>query len=242
MLCGPNLGHVPLRTGLTSLASAHLGSGSAIAVAGEAAADLAEALVREGAPPLTVEADRFALLSADLAPPAVGRVRDLPEGSVDLVILRRAWRSHADVSGALAAAVGAVRSGGEVVATDLDVNQLLAGPSPRYPTRLLYLAEPEAATRLASSTASPGVLGSEAVRAGLLDVEGFTYDDEINSYEDVAALWSGIRQRGWRGAAWVSQDRARSTFEDVSSSMADAVPAGWVADREPWYAVFGRRR
>ena len=73
--CAPNLGHVPLRTGLTGLVSTHLESGSAIAVAGEAAADLAEALVREGAPPLTVEADRFALLSAELDPPAVGRVR-----------------------------------------------------------------------------------------------------------------------------------------------------------------------
>jgi hypothetical protein len=101
---------VPLRTGLTSLVSAHLESGSAIAVAGEAAADLAEVLVREGAPPLTVEADRFALLSAE------------------------------------------------------------------------------------------------------------------------------------RGVAWVSQERARSTFEDVSASMAGAVPAGWAVDREPWYAVIGRRR
>ncbi len=134
--CGPNLGHVPLRTGLTNLVSTHLGSGSAIAVAGEAAADLAEALVREGAPPLTIEADRFALLSAELDPPAVGRVRD----------------------------------------------------------------------------------------------------------EDVAGLWSGIRRRGWRGSAWVSQERARSTFEDVSASMAGAVPAGWTVDREPWYAVVGRRR
>jgi hypothetical protein len=237
-----NLGHVPLKTGLTSLVSAHLDSASAIAVAGEAAADLAEALVREGAPPLTVEADRFALLSSELNPPAVGRVRDLPEGVVDLVILRRAWRSHADVTGALSAAVGAVRPGGEVVACDLDVSQLLAGPSPRYPTRLLYLAEPEAAKRLVSSTASPGVLGSEAVRAGLLDVQSFTYDDERDSYEDVAGLWSGIRRRGWRGAAWVSQERARSMFEDVSASMAGAVPAGWAADREPWYAVIGRRR
>ena len=240
--CAPNLGHVPLRTGLTSLVSAHLESGSAIAVAGEAAADLAEALVREGAPPLTVEADRFALLSDELDPPAVGRVRDLAEGAVDLVILRRAWRSHADVTGALKAAVGAVRPGGEVVASDLDVNKLLAGPSPRYPTRLLYLSEPEAAARLASSTASPGVLGVEAVRAGLFDVEGFTYDDERDSYEDVAGLWSGIRRRGWRGAAWVSQERARSTFEDVSASMAGAVPTGWAVDREPWYAVVGRRR
>lgn len=80
--CAPNLGHVPLRTGLTSLVSTHLASGIAIAVAGEAAADLAEAPVCEGAPPLTVEADRFALLSAELDPPAVGRVRDLRSSPV----------------------------------------------------------------------------------------------------------------------------------------------------------------
>ena len=232
---------MPLRTGLATLVSTHLGAGSAIAIAGESAADFAEDLVRHGAPPLTVEADRFALLTDALDPPAVGRVRDLPEGTVDLVVLRRAWRTPADVADALAAAVRAVRTGGEVVATDIDVRQLLAGPSPRYPVRLLYLAEPEVADRLRASTAPPGLLGSEAVRAGLQDVVSINYDDERGIYEDVAGLWSGIREHGWRGAAWVPQERARSLLEDVASSMAGAVPAGWAVDREPWFAVFGRR-
>lgn len=231
---------MPLRTGLASLVSTHLDAGSAIAIAGESAADFAEDLVRRGAPPLAVEADRFALLSDALDPPAVGRLRDLPEGAVDLVVLRRAWRSRTDVAGALAAAVRAVRPGGEVVVADLDVNRLLGGPSPRYPVRLLYLAEPEAAERLTASTASPGVLGSEAGRVGLRDVVTITYDDERGAYEEVAGLWAGIRQRGWRGAAWVSQERARSLFEGVASAMAGAIPAGWAVDREPWYAVIGR--
>ncbi len=233
---------MPLRTGLASLVSTYLEGGSAIAVAGESAAEYAEALVRQGAPPLAVEADQFALLSDALDPPTAGRVRDLPEGAVDLVVLRRAWRSPTDVAGALAAAARAVRPGGEVVATDIDVNQLLAGPSPRYPERLLYLAEPDAARRLTTSTASPGLLGSEAVRAGMRDIVTITYDDERGTYEDVGKLWSGIRRHGWRGAAWVSQERARTLFESVASSMAGAVPVGWAVDREPWFAVIGHVR
>ena len=233
---------MPLRSGLIRFATPYLGVESTIAIAGEAAAELAEDMVRNGSAPLTVEADQFALLSDALDPPTVGRIRDLPDESVDLVILRRAWKSRTDVAAALAAAVRAVRPGGEVIATDIDVNQLLAGPSPRYPVRLLYLAEPEAASNLVSSTVAPAVLGSEAVRAGLGDVESLTYDDDRGVYEGIAELWSAVQRRGWRGAAWVSQDRSRSLFEDVARSMAGAHPAGWAVDREPWYAVIGRRR
>ncbi len=232
---------MPLRTGLASLVSTHLEAGSAIAVAGESAAEFAEDLVRSGAPPLAVEADRFALLTAALDPPTVGRVRDLPEGTVDLVVLRRAWRTRADIADALAVAVRAVRPGGEIVASDIDVSKLLAGPSPRYPVRLLYLAEPEVADRLRASTATLGSVATDAVRSGLHDVVTINYDDERGAYEDVAQLWSGIRERGWRGAAWVPQERVRSLFEDVAASMASAVPAGRAVDREPWFAVFGRR-
>ena len=232
---------MPLRTGLATLVSTHLEAGSAIAVAGESAAEFAEDLVRSGAPPLAVEADSFVLLTAALDPPTVGRVRDLPEGAVDLVVLRRPWRTPADIIGALAAAVRAVRPGGEVVATDIDVNQLLAGPSPRYPVRLLYLAEPDVADRLRLSAATMGSVGTEAVRAGLREVVTLNYDEVRGTYEDVAGLWSGIRERGWRGAAWVPEQRARSLLEDVATSMAGAVPAGWAVDREPWFAVFGFR-
>lgn len=231
---------MPLRTGLASLVSTYLDTGSVIAIAGESAAEFAEDLVRRGGPPLAIEADQFALLSDALDPPSVGRVRDLPEGAVDLVILRRAWRSHTDVADALTAAARAVRPGGEVVAADLDVSRLLAGPSPRYPVRLLYLAEPQAGEQLAASTASPGLLGSEAVRVGLHDVVSLTYDDERGVYEGAADLWSGIQRGGWRGAPSVPQERVGSLFEDVASSMAVAVPGGWAVDREPWYAVIGR--
>lgn len=233
---------MPLRTGLVSFISPYLATDSTIAVAGESAASLAEDLVRNGSAPLSVEADQFALLSDALDPPTAGRIRDLPDESVDLVILRRAWRARADVAEALSTAVRAVRPGGEVIATDIDVNQLLAGPSPRYPVRLLYLAEPMAAAGLRSSTVAPGVLGIKAVRAGLEGVESLTFDDDRGTYETIADFWSAVQKRGWRGAAWVSQDRSRSLFEDVARSMAGAHPAGWAVDREPWYAVIGRRR
>jgi hypothetical protein len=211
-----------------------------IAIAGESAALLGEQLVRAGGPPLTVEADRFAFLSDDLDPPKAGRVRDLPESCVDLCILRRAWHAPGEVTDAIVAARRVVRPGGEVAVVDVSADRLLSGPSPRYPVRLLYLAEPAVGAKLVSSTASAGLLGSSAVRGGLSDLEGYSYDDVHGEYEDVSALWAGIRERGWRGSAWIDSERSRSLFDDVAPALEGAIPLGHAVDREPWYGVIGR--
>lgn len=195
--------------------------------------------MRAGAAPLAVEADRFALLSDALDPAAVGRVRDLPAGSTDLVVIRRAWTHPGEVEAALVAAMQAVRPGGEVVVADLDARRLVAGPTQRYPVRLLYSSMPDVAERLMVSTASPGLLGAAAVRVGLREVAGYTYDDELSEHEDAASLWAGIRERGWRGSAWVSQDRSGPLFDQLATALARAIPAGSAVDREPWYAVIG---
>ena len=146
---------MPIETGLVNLPWQPLTELESVAVAGESAGLVGEALAPAGGPPLIVEADHFALLSRSADPPAPTKLRDLDQSSVDLVVLRRAWQKVADVAAALRAGARVTRLGGEVLAVDIDVNRLLMGPSPRYPTRLLYLAEPAAALRLESSTASP---------------------------------------------------------------------------------------
>ena len=106
----------------------------------------------------------------------------------------------------------------------------------------IAVAGESAAERLTASAASPGLVGGEAVRAGLHDIAAFTYDDEWGTYEEVGGLWLGVHQRGWRGAAWVSRERELSLLEGVASSPVGASPAGRAVDREPWHAVIGSSR
>jgi hypothetical protein len=142
------------------------------------------------------------------------------------------------VAEAIQVARTATRPGGEVVAADIDVNRLLDGPSQRYPSRLLYL-DTEAKSRLVASSAPLGLLASSAVGSRLVEVESLVYDDVLGEYGDATELWSGIERRGWRGAAWVASDVARSLFQRVAESL-DPPPAGWTTDREPWLAVIGK--
>lgn len=213
-----------------------------MAIAGEDAARVAESLARQGAPPLVVEGQHFALLSIDPDPPTPARVRDLAPESVDAVVLRRAWKTVLDVGASIASACKAVAPGGEVVAADLGVERLLAGPTPRYPVRLFYLGAPEAAANLRVSTAPATLLGLEAIRAGLCDVEGITYDDVLGEYESVADLWEAIRARGWGGANGIPSTQLHRLYEEVARPLARAIPTGGAVDREPWYAVVGTRR
>lgn len=228
-----------MNTGLTRLTARPLAEIDSIAIAGEAAVEIAEAFTAAGGPPLVLESARFALLSRSTSHPSAGRVRDLPSQSVDLVVLRRAWHRPGEVAEALLIARDRTVPGGEVIGADLDVSKLLAGPSPRYPGRLFYLAAPEAADGLRASTATPGLLSTEAVRAGLKPVELATYDDVRGTYETAAELWQAIRARGWRGAAWTAAERQGAVLDAVAASLGTAVPAGPAVDREPWYAVLG---
>lgn len=231
-----------LESGLTRLTARPLHELESIAIAGESAAAVGEVFAAAGGPPLVLESDHFAFLSRNSGVPSAARVRDLPEDSVDLVVLRRAWRSPVEVGTAIAIGRDRVVPGGEVIAADLDVNRLLAGPSSRYPSRLLYLAAPEASVGLRASTASPALLSAEAVRASLGPVDMITYDDVRGDHETIGALWDAIRQRGWRGAAWTPSDRQAEVMETAASSLASAVPSGRVRDLEPWYAVVGPKR
>ena len=228
-------------TGLTRLPTRALASIASIAFAGEAAGLVADAFYRAGGPPPILESDHFAFSSRDAEQPSVSRVRDLATGSVDLIVLRRAWKSVDQVAEAIRISKDRVASGGEVIAADLDVNRLLAGPTLQYPGRLFYLAAPSSAARLRESTATPALLGAEAVRASLRPIDGITYDEVRSSHESVAELWESIRDRGWRGSAWTPHDEHGTVLESVASGLVGALPIGEVADREPWYAVIGTR-
>jgi hypothetical protein len=228
-------------TGLARLSGLPLTLVESIAIAGEGVVDVAAAISAAGGPPLVVESDHFALLSRSDEVQVAGRVRDLAPTSVDIVVLRRAWRDPREVGEAIRIAHDRVVPGGEVIAADLDVQKLLAGPTPRYPGRLFYLASSDAADGLRASTASPAMLAADAVRAGLKPIDMLTYDDVRSTHDDVADLWNAIRERGWRGAAWTPVGLQSTVVDAVADAMASAVPAGPAVDREPWFAIIGTR-
>lgn len=233
---------MPFDTGLVRLAAHPLAELDRIAVAGEAAVMVATAFVAAGGPPLVLESDHFAVLSRSGDAPAAARMRDLPADWLDLAVMRRAWRDRDDVGEAIRVARDRVAPGGEVIAADLDVNRLLDGPSSQYPVRLLYLAAPIATQRLRDSTATPGTLGAEAVRAGLRPVDSLIFDDVLGRHDSAAALWAEMSRRGWRGATWTPLEYQGQVMEVAATGLARALPAGEAVDREPWVAVVGRKR
>lgn len=223
--------------GLSTLLGTSLTGLESVAIVGEQAVIVAEAWAGAGGPPLIVEADHLAVCSRGEGPAPVGALGELPDGSLAAVVLRRAWRSAADVGQALTDARRVVRSGGTVIAAELDVDRLLTGPTARYPARLFTVAS-GTADRLRATTLEPGFLAAEAVRASLRPVELLPFDEELGTYQGPADLWAAIAQRGWRGSTWVPVDRRGALMDQVAAGLAGAVH-GRVVDREPWFAVVG---
>jgi len=209
----------------------------AVAVVGEDAAVVAEALLRSGSPPIAVEEPQFVLLAADVEGEPQ-RLRDLAPASLDMIVMRRAWSGQAEVGPALAVARRALRPGGRVMAGDIDASALASGALLRYPARFLYDAA-GLGDRVRQSVVSPTVLATEMIRAGFRNVSGDTLDEVRGRHESIEDFWVAARGGRWRGLEWVDPERRDLLFESVAPILAKAFPVGPVVDREPWFVVDG---
>lgn len=214
------------------------GFGETAVVAGWEADRLGEALRRAGAPTPVVGGDRLAVLSSRAVEGEASRLADLPAGFADLVILRRAWRDRLELGAAIRQAARIARSGGRLLAADLDFDRLVSSSSFRYPSRLQY--------GLLSGRAAPRslrmALSIEVGRAGFESVDGWEVDEEDGVYEDARAYWEAVRAEGWPVFAELSVEEAEQLLERASEELRRVAPVGPVVDRRPWFVVSGLRR
>jgi hypothetical protein len=185
---------------------------------------------------LLVERPRWAVLSAGELAVTAERLSDLPDAALDAVVLRRAWADRAEAMHLLAIAFCLLRSGGILVAAEVDADTLLEGPTVRYPTSSVWRRADGLAAALRSSSLSPAVLSTDAVAARFQSVAISRFDEEFGEYPSAGALWGALQERGWRGDTWMTPSQRASFFEALATDRIGGRGVG-VTDREPWFAV-----
>ncbi len=214
------------------------GGASAVVVVGRGAPELAEAFHRAGAAPPALEADDLVLLADETPETEVSSLADLSAESAGLVVLRRAWDSRSEVDDVLRHAYRITRSGGRVLAGDLDVDRLLHSSSIRYPSKLQYLAVPEARQGL-EARSTRMLLPLEVMRAGYRGVRTVELDEVRGRYEGVEAYWDAVKEVGWPVFAALDPEAAESLLEESATELRRIAPIGSVIDDEPWFVVTG---
>ena len=209
-----------------------------VVVVGAGAPDVAEALRRAGGSHLAVETERLAVLSNAALETEPAALSDLPAETADVVLLRRAWADRPALSMMLRRAHRAIRSGGRVVAADVDVDRLMASSSIRYPSRVQYV--------LAGGRADPPrslhmALSIETGRAGFKGVHGWEVDEERAVHRDARAYWEAIREEGWPVFRELPADEIDRLLERAAPELRRVIPIGEVVDRYPWFVVTGTK-
>jgi hypothetical protein len=210
-------------------------------VAGEAAPSLARSLQAAGSPPIGLEADRLAVLGDIETPDDARSLDDLPTGSADFVVLRRAWESRPGMGQAVRGAFAMLRPGGCVVVAEIDAARLLEGPAVRYPDRVLYDADPGLAGSVRVAAMERTVLAVEMVRAGFRRVAVADVEVERGRHASAADYWQALASSARRPLAALPAEDAERLIEEVAGDLARLAPLGPVVDREPWLMATGGR-
>ena len=186
---------------------------------------------------LLVDAAHWAVLSAGELVLTAEQLSDVPSSSLDAVVLRRPWAGRGEARRLLDLSHRLLRPGGTLVASELDAEMLLDGPTARYPVAAVWRSPGAPVDALRSSTISPAVLSTDAVAARFDDVVVTRYDEVGGRYPSMAAFWGSLPEGGWRGDSWMAPAR-RASFLETAPPVSGSAP---VIDQEPWYAVTGLR-
>lgn len=207
-----------------------------LALVGDGVAPLTSAAMRDLGLALSIDRPRWAVVSAEPVP-AVDRLPDLPDASLDAIVLRRAWGDRSEAMNLLSIAFRVLRSGGTLVAADLDAEALLDGSATRYPVSVLWRRPEAPSSALRASSLSPAVLSTDVVAARFDSVAISRFDEVLGRHQSMRAFWAAARRHGWRGDAWMTASQRTAFFESLAGGSG-SVP---VIDREPWLAVTGIR-
>jgi SAM-dependent methyltransferase len=226
------------------LADVGLDWGSNAVIVGDQALDVAGSYLRAGAPPLVFESPDFAVLSKGPAPDFAGNEPSafgLAPDSMDLVVLRNAWRSLPEMTDVIWNAHRITKPGGGLLACEFDVDRALTAPATRYPSQVLYAAHPELVEHFRSLAAGTVDISVEMGRAGYADVRKGDVDETRGRFDEADALFYFVAVHGWRGMERLEPRDATEVLDRLADLLPRLAPSGVSADREPWIWVRGTK-
>jgi hypothetical protein len=215
---------------------------STIVVAGDDAGVVAGSFRDAGGPAAVIEADDFVVLAPEAPGGEISSWQDLPDASADAVLLRRAWSDRRGLTTAVAAASRVLARGGRVVVADVDLDRLLGGPMFRYPYRLRFASDPEAAARLRATTAASAAMATEVVRAGFGNAVALDIDEERGRFATVEEYREAVRSGAWPSLAAMTAEARERLIESIGPELRKIAPLGGLIERRPWRAVTGVKR
>lgn len=226
------------------LADVELGWGSAAVIVGDQAPEVANAYLRAGAPPLIVESPDLAVLSEGPPPDSDGNEASafgLAPDSMDLVVLRNAWRSLPEMTAVIWNAYRISKPGGGLLACEFDVDRTLTALATQYPSQVLYAAHPELVEHFRSLAVGTVDISVEMGRAGYSDVRQGEVDETRGVFDEADALFDFVSVHGWRGMERLEPREAAEVLDRLADLLPRLAPAGESADREPWICVRGTK-
>lgn len=206
-----------------------------VCVAGDRATDVAQVYHRSGAPPVVFDGVRLAYLTTGDERPADGATAGatgLPDDSVQLVTLRRAWRDGAELAAAAGEAYRILRPGGHVILSGVDADVLLGQQAHRYPLQLVYRQVPEAAAALRAGYQQIR-LPVRAMAAGYRDVVTDLVDETLGTFATPEEYVEFLRTEGADRLTLLSRAQAAAALENLPAALR-AIVRGDIVHREPW--------
>lgn len=172
---------------------------------------------------------RGAAPSEDATAAATG----LEANSLDLVVLRDAAGSVANLAAVLAEAYRILKPGAGILVTEFDAATLLDSPPQRYPQVLLSNLHPQVGEYLRSRHPRQMDIAMALVRAGFRDGDAYTLDFPIGHFRDYDAYRDSVAVEGWRGMDQISAEDLDALLDQLPQLMKSVAPAGEFFDVEP---------
>lgn len=212
-------------------------------ILGEGALVMAGGMAAEGAPDAVFESLDFVVMSRTGVEVGIDRPSPvsfgLPDASVDLVVMRSAYRGIMEMAASFNEAVRVLRSGGGLFIADFSPSALEGSSIQARPSRLLTMMFPEIADRLAALHPNSVDIAIAAVRAGVRDIDGWDVEDFVMHFEDYEDHQLWVAQGGWRGFELLSETQKGELLAALPSAMRRIAPNNLIRESEPWTVARG---